>query len=251
SGLVPALVFGVAFGNVLQGVPYRFDDMLRMTYEGSLIGLFNPFALLCGLVSIAMIVMHGATWLRVKTEAPLRDRAARAAAIAGAALIVLFLVGGVWAANLDGYAIARFAGTGAPSNPLTKDVTRAAGQLLANYGAHPWMLAAAVAAAFIAAILSLRRIAAVAAFLSSAVAVAAVIATAGLSQFPFLLPSSLDPKSSLTVWDASSSRTTLAVMLAVTVVFLPIVSIYTGWVYRVMRGPVTAEQITKNSHSAY
>ena len=254
SGLVPALVFGVAFGNVLQGVPYRFDDMLRMTYEGSLIGLFNPFALLCGLVSIAMIVMHGATWLRVKTEAPLRDRAAHAAAIAGAALIVLFLVGGVWAANLDGYAIARFAGTGAPSNPLTKDVTRAAGQLLANYGAHPWMLAApiaAVAAAFIAAILSLRRIAAVAAFLSSAVAVAAVIATAGLSQFPFLLPSSLDPKSSLTVWDASSSRTTLAVMLAVTVVFLPIVSIYTGWVYRVMRGPVTAEQITKNSHSAY
>ncbi|HXE17472.1 MAG TPA: cytochrome d ubiquinol oxidase subunit II [Stellaceae bacterium] len=254
SGLVPALVFGVAFGNVLQGVPYRFDDMLRMTYEGSLIGLFNPFALLCGLVSIAMIVMHGATWLRVKTEAPLRDRAARAGAIAGAALIVLFLVGGVWAANLDGYAIARFAGTGAPSNPLTKDVTRAAGQLLANYGAHPWMLAApiaAVAAAFIAAILSLRRIAAVAAFLSSAVAVAAVIATAGLSQFPFLLPSSLDPKSSLTVWDASSSRTTLAVMLAVTVVFLPIVSIYTGWVYRVMRGPVTAEQITKNSHSAY
>jgi len=254
SGLVPALVFGVAFGNVLQGVPYRFDDMLRMTYEGSLVGLFNPFALLCGLVSIAMIVMHGATWLRVKTEAPLRDRAARAAAIAGAALIVLFLVGGVWAANLDGYAIARFAGTGAPSNPLTKDVTRAAGQLLANYGAHPWMLAApiaAVAAAFIAAILSLRRIAAVAAFLSSAVAVAAVIATAGLSQFPFLLPSSLDPKSSLTVWDASSSRTTLAVMLAVTVVFLPIVSIYTGWVYRVMRGPVTAEQITKNSHSAY
>ena len=254
SGLVPALVFGVAFGNVLQGVPYRFDDMLRMTYEGSLVGLFNPFALLCGLVSIAMIVMHGATWLRVKTEAPLRDRAARAAAIAGAALIVLFLVGGVWAANLDGYAIARFAGTGAPSNPLTKDVTRAAGQLLANYGAHPWMLAApiaAVAAAFIAAILSLRHIAAVAAFLSSAVAVAAVIATAGLSQFPFLLPSSLDPKSSLTVWDASSSRTTLSVMLAVTVVFLPIVSIYTGWVYRVMRGPVTAEQITKNSHSAY
>ncbi|HUB95525.1 MAG TPA: cytochrome d ubiquinol oxidase subunit II, partial [Stellaceae bacterium] len=85
----------------------------------------------------------------------------------------------------------------------------------------------------------------------SAVAVAAVIATAGLSQFPFLLPSSADPASSLTVWDASSSRMTLAIMLAAAVIFLPIIIIYTGWVYRVLRGPVTGESITKDPHSVY
>ena len=76
GGLVPALVFGVAFGNALQGVPFRFDDTLRMTYTGTLFALFNPFALLAGLVSVAMIVMHGAAWLSCKTEAPLRARAA-------------------------------------------------------------------------------------------------------------------------------------------------------------------------------
>src|SRR5262249_44385849 len=74
GGLVPALVFGVAFGNVLLGVPFRFDDTLRMAYEGNLLRLFNPFALLCGLVSAAMLSMHGATWLAVKTEGDVRHR---------------------------------------------------------------------------------------------------------------------------------------------------------------------------------
>jgi cytochrome bd ubiquinol oxidase subunit II len=254
GGLVPALVFGVAFGNVLQGVPFRFDDTLRMTYEGSLFGLFNPFALLCGLVSVAMITMHGASWLAVKTQEPIRSRAQRAAAIAGIVLIALFLAGGIWTTGIDGYALGHFGGVGAPSNPLNKTVTRAAGQLLANYGAHPWMLAAPVIALVAAGwvvLLNLLKRAGGAAFVGSGIAIAAVIATAGLSQFPFLLPSSADPASSLTVWDASSSETTLGIMLAVTVIFLPIIMIYTGWVYRVMRGPVTEESITKDPHSVY
>jgi cytochrome bd ubiquinol oxidase subunit II len=254
GGLVPALVFGVAFGNVLQGVPFRFDDTLRMTYEGSLFGLFNPFALLCGLVSVAMITMHGASWLAVKTQEPIRSRAQRAVAIAGIVLIALFLAGGIWTTGIDGYALGHFGGVGAPSNPLNKTVTRAAGQLLANYGAHPWMLAAPVIALVAAGwvvLLNLLKRAGGAAFVGSGIAIAAVIATAGLSQFPFLLPSSADPASSLTVWDASSSETTLGIMLAVTVIFLPIIMIYTGWVYRVMRGPVTEESITKDPHSVY
>ncbi len=254
GGLVPALVFGVAFGNVLEGVPFRFDDTLRMTYEGSLFGLLNPFALLCGLVSVAMIAMHGASWLAIKTEEPIRSRACRAAAIAGVALIVLFLAGGVWTTGIEGYALGHFAGPGAPSNPLNKTVTRAVGQLLANYGTYPWMLAAPVIALVAAGwvvLLNLLRRAGGAAFVGSGIAVAAVIATAGLAQFPFLLPSSADPASSLTVWDASSSQTTLGIMLAVTAVFLPIILIYTGWVYRVLRGLVTAELITKDPHSVY
>ncbi len=254
GGLVPALVFGVAFGNVLQGVPFRFDEMLRMTYTGTLWGLFNPFALLCGLVSLAMIVMHGAAYLGCKTEGGLRDRTRRAGTVAGLAMIVLFVAGGIWAALLNGYVIKTFAGVAAPSNPLGKQVTREAGALMANYGAEPWMLAApllglAAAAAALLLLRSGRRPAL--AFVCSGLAIAGVIATAGFSLFPFMLPSSLDPNSGLTLWDASSSLTTLIVMTIATAVLLPVVLAYTAWVYRVLRGPVTAEQIARDSHAAY
>ena len=104
--------------------------------------------------------------------------------------------------------------------------------------------------AILAFVLSLARLR-LAAFLASGLAVAGVIATAGLSLFPFLLPSSLDPRSSLTVWDASSSRATLTIMLVATVIFLPIVIAYTGWVYRVMRGPVRAAEIESDSATHY
>ena len=251
---MPALVFGVAFGNVLQGVPFRFDEMLRMTYAGTLWELFNPFALLCGLLSVAMIVMHGAAYLGCKTEGALRERTRRAGAAAGLAMIVLFVAGGIWAARLDGYVIKTFAGVAAPSNPLGKQVTREAGALMANYGANPWLLAApllGLAAAATAVLLLRGGRRPVLAFVCSGLAIAGVIATAGLSLFPFMLPSSLDPNSGLTLWDASSSLTTLIVMTIATAVLLPMVLAYTAWVYRVLRGPVTAEQIARDSHTAY
>ena len=75
GGFVPALIFGVAIGNVLQGVPFRFDADMRIFYDGSFFGLLNPFALLCGLVSVAMLVMHGSAWLQLKTQGPVAERA--------------------------------------------------------------------------------------------------------------------------------------------------------------------------------
>ncbi len=254
AGLVPALVFGVAFGNALQGVPFRFDDTLRMTYTGTLWALFNPFALLAGLVSVAMIVMHGAAWLSCKTEAPLRERAQLAGAVAAAALVVLFVAGGVWAARLDGYVVQSFAGSAAPSNPLTKQVARAAGALLGNYELAPVTLLApllGIAGALTAGVLLWLGRWRVWAFCASGLAIAGVIATAGVSLFPFLLPSSLDPNSSLTVWDASSSETTLLVMAVVTVLLLPVVLAYTAFIYRVLRGPVTQAMIEANPHENY
>jgi cytochrome d ubiquinol oxidase subunit II len=254
GGLVPALVFGVAFGNALQGVPFRFDPMLRMTYAGSLSGLFNPFALLCGLVSVAMVVMHGAAWLGCKTEGALRVRVRQAGTIAGAALIVLFILGGLWATRIDGYLLASFAGTTAPSNPLHKEVTRATGALLHTYGVAPWTLLApllGLGGAAVAVLLLRAGRRPVVAFVASGVSIAGVIATAGVSLFPFMLPSSLDPASGLTLWDASSSLTTLEVMTAATVVFLPLILAYTGWVYHVLRGPVTEDDIARDPHTAY
>jgi cytochrome d ubiquinol oxidase subunit II len=254
GGLVPALVFGVAFGNVLQGVPFQFDDTLRMTYTGTLFGLFNPFALLCGLVSVAMITTHGATWLACKTEGALRERAQRVGVFAALAVAVLFALGGVWAAHLDGYLVQSFPGVDAASNPLNKHVVRQVGALMASYEVVGWaMLAPAIGGggALLAALLLASRKLRVLAFLCSGLAIAGVIATAGISLFPFLLPSSLDPRSSLTVWDASSSMVTLLVMTIATAVLLPIVLAYTAWVYRVLRGPVTEQQIESDPHISY
>jgi cytochrome d ubiquinol oxidase subunit II len=254
GGLVPALVYGVAFGNVLQGVPFRFDDTLRLSYEGSFWALFNPFALLCGLVSVTMLTMHGAAYLACKTRGAPRDRARQAGTIAAIALLVLFILGGVWASQIDFYTITQFPGMDGPSNPLLKQVARAPGGLMANYGTHPWMILAPLLG-ILGALASLRLTRAarrpVVAFVASGLSIAGVIATAGCSLFPFLLPSSLELNSGLTVWDASSSRLTLAIMTLVTVVFLPIVLAYTAWVYHVLREPVTAEQITADEHNAY
>ena len=254
GGLVPALVFGVAFGNALQGVPFRFDDTLRMTYTGSLIDLFNPFALLCGLVSVSMMVMHGAAYLGCKTEGALRGRVQRAGTIAGCVMIILFALGGFWATHLDGYVVKSFAGVAAPSNPLTKQVVRQVGALMVNYGTEPWIAVAPVLG-IIGAGLAIALLRAggrpALAFCCSGMAIAGVVATAGLSLFPFMLPSSLDPNSGLTLWDASSSLTTLIIMAVATAIFLPIVIGYTAWVYAVLRGPVTDEQIAHDPHTAY
>ncbi|HEX4367244.1 MAG TPA: cytochrome d ubiquinol oxidase subunit II [Rhodopila sp.] len=254
GGLVPALVFGVAFGNALQGVPFRFDPMLRMTYTGTLWALFNPFALLCGLLSVAMMVLHGAAYLGCKTKGAVSTRARRYGTFAGIATIILFAVGGLWAIRLPGFVLTAFAGVDAPSNPIGQVVTRQAGALLNNFAVNPWMRTApvlGVLAAIVAVTLLRPGRHPVLAFLASGLSIAGIIATAGLSLFPFMLPSSLDPASSLTLWNASSSLTTLIVMTIATAIFLPIIIAYTAWVYRVLRGPVTAEQITRDSRTAY
>jgi cytochrome d ubiquinol oxidase subunit II len=253
GGLVPSLVFGVAFGNVLRGVPFRFDETLRMTYEGTLFGLLNPFALLCGLVSVAMLVMHGGAWLALKAEEPVAGRAAAATRLAAIALMALFALAGLWLAiGIDGYALVGAVPHDGPSNPLLKQVVQAPDAWLANYGAMPWTLAApavAFAGALGVFVLSGRRPGF--ALLASGLAIAGVIATAGLSVFPFLLPSSLDPRASLIVWDASSSRLTLGIMLGATLVFLPVVLAYTALVYHVLRGRVTLAYIARNLTSTY
>ncbi|GLK68508.1 cytochrome d ubiquinol oxidase subunit II [Hansschlegelia plantiphila] len=242
GGFVPALIFGVAVGNALQGVPYRFDGELRMTYEGGLFGLLNPFALLCGLVSVAMLAMHGGCYLAVKADEPVASRATFAARIAALLLIALFVVGGVsMAIGIDSYRIVSAIDASAPSNPLLKQVEVVTGGVFSNYAQHLWMLAAPAlgfAGAAAAAVL-LGRARPGSALVASGLSVAGVVATAGVSLFPFLLPSSIAPSQSLTVWDASSSETTLKIMLAAVVIFLPLILAYTAWVYRVLRGRVT------------
>jgi cytochrome d ubiquinol oxidase subunit II len=254
GGLVPALVYGVAFGNVLQGVPFSFDDTLRMTYTGSLLGLFNPFALLCGLISVSMLVMHGGAYVACKTEGFLRARAQKAATYAGILTILLFAAAGVWASQLDGYVVQKFAGTDGPSNMLLKTVTLAPGGLFTNYHIAPYtMIVPAVAFLGAMATILLTRAAKMpgVTFITSGLAVAGIIGTAGVSLFPFMLPSSSVPNDSLIVWDTSSSLLTLQIMLVATIIFLPIILAYTSWIYYVLRGPVTLATIARDDHTAY
>ena len=95
GGFVPALIFGVAIGNVLQGVPFRFNDDLRIFYDGTtLFELLNPYAILCGLVSVAMLVMHGAAWLVLKTDGLVASRSRAWGIRAALATVVLYAVAG-------------------------------------------------------------------------------------------------------------------------------------------------------------
>lgn len=254
GGFVPALIFGVAVGNALQGVPFRFDDTLRMTYEGNFWGLLNPFALLCGLTSVAMLVMHGAAWLGLKAEDPVRSRARGIGMIAALLSLVLFALGGIWIMQSGmGYAINGVIAPNTPANPHLYDVSLQAGGWLANYSVYPWMIAApaigllGAAVAFAGLWLRSEPLA----FTGSSLSAAGIIASVGASMYPFILPSSLDPGSSLTAWSASSSHLTLFIMLIVTVVFLPIVLAYTAWAFKVMWGRVTAEDINRDPHAVY
>ncbi|WP_416066897.1 cytochrome d ubiquinol oxidase subunit II [Rhizobium sp. ZK1] len=253
GGFVPSLIFGVAVGNVLQGVPFRFANDMRIFYEGSFFALLNPYALLCGLLSVAMLVMHGGAWLVLKSTGPVAERSRRYGSIAALAVIVLFALGGLFLwMGVGGYRITSDINPIGPSNPLLKTVTPEGGAWLANYHTYPWMIAAPILG-FLgagAAFLAMRVRREVAALLFSDLAITGIISTVGLSMFPFILPSSLDPRSSLTVWDASSSHLTLFIMLVATIIFLPIIFAYTAWVYKVLWGKVDEKSVTdKNSHA--
>jgi cytochrome d ubiquinol oxidase subunit II len=253
SGVVPPLVFGVAFGNLLEGVPFSFDDTLRASYSGNLWMMLNPFALLCGLVSSAMITFQGATFLVIKTEGVLRLRARRVAHLAGLITALLFVLAGLWVSQLPGYVIVAGGAPGAESNPLAKVVVTELGAWLANYHRWPllWLLPVlGVLSALMGAWLG-RAGKGGWAFIASSLTQVGVIATVGASMFPFLMPSSLNPNASLTAWDATSSHLTLEVMFWAAILLTPLVVLYTSWCYRVMRGPVTEEQIRQNNKSAY
>lgn len=253
GGFIPALIFGVAFGNMLQGVPFVFDDTLKVTYAGTFWGLLNPFAILAGLVSVAMLLLHGSVWLQLKTDGELQSRARNVAVILGVATAALFAIAGIWLAlGIDGYVITSAVVGDAPSNPLLKIVAREENAWLANYGRYPFMMLAPVlgiAAPLFAAFMTLRRSSGWA-FVGSSVTIAAVILTAGFSMFPFMMPNSANPSMSLTLWDASSSHYTLEIMFYVAAFFVPLIIAYTSWSFYVMWGRLSESDVQSGDSRA-
>lgn len=254
GGAIPALVFGIAFGNLFIGLPFYYDDTLRSFYTGSFWELLNPFALLSGVVSLTMLMMHGAIYLQLRSDGVVQKRAQKAALFTGLLCAAAFALAGIWIAyGIDGYMITSTQDVNTALNPLAKSVAKSTGAWLSNYHTYPWMIAAPIAgfAGIALSLLSARFKNERTAFMCSSIAIAGIILTAGFSMFPFIMPSSIDAASSLTIWDAVSSRKTLGIMFIVTIIFLPAIMLYTSWVYRVLRGKVTAQSIKDNTHTAY
>ena len=251
---VPPIIFGVAFGNLLQGVPFEIDSTMRPIYTGSFFGLLNPFGLLCGVLSLLMIVFHGANYLVLRTEGALQARAQKAAVIAGLLSAALFVLGGIWTyLGIDGYVATAGLDPAGPANPLAKTVDLQNGAWFANYEALPVLLlvpAAAVLGA-LAGVAMIRSGRAFAAIVCSSISLLGIILTPLISMFPFVMPSSTMLNAGLTIWDCTSSQLTLEIMLFVTIIFLPLVLLYTSWAYKVMSGKLSTKYIEDNSHSLY
>lgn len=256
GGAVPALLFGVAVGNVLLGVPFYLTEDLMPMYPGNFaikfIGLLRPFALLAGVVSLSMLLMHGAAWLSLKAEGVVAERARSIGAKAGIVAAAGYALAGLWLAfGVDGFALGEVVANG-PSNPLYSEVTRS-GSWLTAYSDRPWIVAAP-AMGFVGialAVMGLKAGREVSTLLWSKLGILGIISSVGLTMFPFILPSTLDPNSSLTVWDSSSSHQTLFIMLVVTAIFMPLILMYTAWVYKVLWGKVTEAQVTENTDTVY
>ncbi|WP_299732637.1 cytochrome d ubiquinol oxidase subunit II [uncultured Endozoicomonas sp.] len=253
SGIVPSIVFGVGFGNIFVGFGFELDEFMRSSFTENFFNLLNPFSLLCGVVSGAMLTMQGAVWQKLRSGDPIRHRASIVARYSALVTLVAFAVGGLWIANIDGYQITSLIDPNAPSNPLNKTVVLGEGLWLSNYSQYPIMMIAPVLGFLgtIGVILFSGTHKDALNFICSSLAQAGIIMTAGFSLFPFVLTSSSNPTFSLTIWDATSSFMTLAIMTGVAAIFVPTILGYTTWCFYKMWGRMTAEQIEQESHSLY
>ncbi|CCN69535.1 cytochrome d ubiquinol oxidase subunit II [Vibrio nigripulchritudo] len=253
SGGIPPIMFGVAFGNLIQGIPFELNSLLMPSYHGSFIDLLNPFALLCGVVGLCMALLQGSTWLLMKSSEEVYLRARKIAQVIALVLVALFMLGGWMLFDVNGYQITSPMDLNADSNPVVKEVLLQKGLWFENYRQYPLMAIApivgfiALFSASLAARLSKNGLA----FVSSSLANASIVATAGLTMFPFIIPSSHSPDHSLTLWDATSSELTLNAMTLVAFVMVPVILGYTSWTYYKMFGRLDTKFVKENSNSLY
>lgn len=254
AGVVPPLVIGVAFGNLLLGVPFQFDEFLRVSSSGSFFSLFHPFAVLVGVVSLAMFSMQGATYLMLRTDEQVYARSRTAARFTAFTVMVTFVLAGIWLwFGVDGYVITEMPPTDALPNPINKTVVPGEGAWLANYAQYPLTMLAPITGilgAFGVFMLANKNRPALC-FINSSLSIIGIIMTAGVSLFPFVMPSSLNPSHGLTIWDSASSHLTLTVMFWAAAIFVPIILFYTIWCYRALWGKLTVKFIRDNDHSVY
>ncbi len=214
GSFLPALLFGVAIGNVLRGVPLDAAG----DYRGGLIGLLNPFALAVGLLALSMFVMQGATWLTLKTTGAVQARSRRAATFAWPAFAILWVVVTLYSHVDASHLWGNF------DNPLAWLVPAA---FVVVAGTYPVALRAGREGL---------------AFALSSLSIVSLIGIMGVGLYPNLLPALGDATRSLTVTNASSSNLTLSAMLVIALIGMPIVLVYTAFIYWRFRGKVSGRE---------
>ncbi len=251
GGLLPTLVFGATLGFLLQGLPFRFDAALRIHYGA--FAFHWPLLLTAMGTVLALLLLHGASFLQCKTQGAIAARSARLALWLGPLASALFALGGVWLGEMAGYRITAIGDLNGALTPLMKEVVAVPAGWLGNFVAHPVLWAVPVLGLLLPLVCALasRLGKSGLALVASGGACAAMMLTVAIALFPFVLPSSLDPASSLTLWDSTSSERTLLIMLGIVGVLMPVNIGYTLWVYRVVRGRVSAEQVRQHGHSLY
>ncbi|MDG6897908.1 cytochrome d ubiquinol oxidase subunit 2 [Actinobacillus delphinicola] len=253
GGFIPSVVFGVAIGNLLEGVPFHFNELMQATYTGTFWGLLNPFALLCGILSCAMLTTHGANWLQMKTTDALRARSQKISEVGAIITLILFVIGGIWLYFKNGFVLTSEVNPYGPSNPMGKDVVMQAGAWFNNYNSHPVLyifpLIAIIAPIFNVIFSKANRNGW--AFFSSALTMLGIITTFAIAMFPFIMPSSTNPGMSLLMWDATSSQLTLTIMFVLALIFTVILLAYTIWAYIKMFGRIDANYIESGKNPTY
>jgi cytochrome d ubiquinol oxidase subunit II len=250
---IPAIVLGVAFGNLMRGVPIHFDDTYRSFYDGTFWQLLNPFGLLCGLVSFSMFVAHGANLLLMRTDGIIKQRCWKASRAFSILFMLCFATAGVWiACGFMGYKLV-YLPTHPQADMFKTIVHTVPSGLLANYSVYHWMVIAPMLG-FAGGLLSLcagfvRK--AVASFIGSMLMILGAVLTFGFSMFPFIVPSITNPNQSLTLWNAASGVYSLSVLFWVAIFVLPTIGLYTLWVYAKMWDIISSETIAEQGHELY
>lgn len=240
SSIILAIIFGVAIGNLFIGIPFYFDADLHSIYTGNFLTLLSPQAIIFGLVSMCMCTLQGALFLQCKLEDDLAQRAKRIVKFTGIGFIVTFIAGGVIATSMHGYKILAIPDLNTGFSATQKIVEKVPAGWLNNYTNHHllWLMPIIVIIATRIAMRLSKYDKPVGALIINSLGIVFTVLTAAAALFPFIVPSSLMPNHGLTIWDACSSSLTLEWSLYATITTLPIVLIYTSWVYRVMRGKV-------------
>lgn len=255
GSFIPPIVFGIAIGNLLQGIPFYFNGQMLSFYTGSFLELLNPFALLCGAIGVMILIFHGGIYLMLRTVDEIYYRTYTVIKIIGILILILFSVSGLLIAYyIDGYKIISGINISDLSIPLNKQVIKDSGLWLSNYHTYPWLIVIPILAyiGILCAIYFGKYQHTLVAFIFSSIGTASIILTVAVSMFPFILPSSYGKyNSSLTVWDSTSSQFTLCIMLIATVIFMPIVLTYTRWAYGVLGGKITTSYIKENDKNLY
>ncbi len=257
SGALPVFIFGLLVGNCLLGFPFHFDEKtFRSFYTGNFGQLLSGFALLTASISVLMELMHGSAYIQRRTEAHLREMAHKLFYVFAVLVLIGFTVAGFWVAlGIKGYILVSSA-TKPSLYPLNNVVTQATGAWIDSYAIYPWKFYPPVIAygSLLLALWANYKRHIVMCFWCSAVAIGGIIATAGATLFPFIMPSSTHLNESLTVWNSTSSQYALDIMLYVGVVLLLIIFCYKLFAFHTIwskKKTITADDIERDDHSYY